>query len=367
MFKKISCFLVVSLILFSCQKDLDLPQDIPNEPADEIYFPAIGSSEWETLNPIDLGWNSTAIQGLDAYMESTNTRALLVLKNGKMVIEKYRGESLLGLPFTENSQWYWASAAKTLTSTLTGIAQQEGYLELEDPSNQYLGTGWTSLDLAQESAITVRNHLTMTTGLDEKGDKNCTNPECLTYKSDPGTRWFYHNAPYTLIDGIISGSTNISFDDYFNSKLRDPIGMDGFWSYVDFNHLYFSTPRAMARFGLLFLNEGKWEQETILNTSFTQDMVSTSQALNPSYGYLWWLNGKSSHILPGLAISFQGPLMPNAPMDIFAGLGKNGQGVFVAPSEGLVVVRMGDNPDQSLVPVKFFNDLWDELNQVFND
>ncbi len=367
MIKKIGCHILASLLLCSCQKDLNLPVDMPTEIDDDIYFPAIGSSVWESLDPEDLGWNHEAINGLDAYMESTNTRALLVLKNGKMVIEKYRGKSLLGLPFTKNSTWYWASAAKTLTATLAGVAQQEGHLKLDIPSNTYLGVGWTSLEPDQESAITVKHHLAMTTGLDEKVNKDCTAPDCLTYKTDPGNRWFYHNAPYTLIDGIISKATNTSFDDYFNTKLRDRIGMDGFWNYVDYNHLYFSTPRAMARFGLLFLNGGKWDQETILNASHTQDMLTPSQDLNPSYGYLWWLNGKSSHILPGLAISFQGPILPNAPMDIFAGLGKNGQGVFVSPGEGLVVIRMGDNPDQSLVPVKFFNNLWDELNKVFTD
>jgi CubicO group peptidase (beta-lactamase class C family) len=151
--------------------------------------------------------------------------------------------------------WYWASAGKTLTATLTGIAQQEGYLQIEKPSLNYLGVGWSSLTPAQENQITVRHHLTMTTGLDDGvADPFCTDKSCLIYKAPAGTRWAYHNAPYTILDRIIAGATRQNFDSYFNSRIRDKIGMDGLWLKVDFNNVYYSTARAMARFGLLALN-----------------------------------------------------------------------------------------------------------------
>ena len=93
-------------------------------------------------------------------------------------------------------------------------------------------------------------------------------------------------------------------------------------------------------------------------------MVNTSQDINKSYGYLWWLNGKSSHMLPGLQLEIRKPLSENAPSDMVSGLGKNGQFLNVVPSQNLIVIRMGDNPDNALVPAKFLDEMWEKLNRV---
>lgn len=123
----------------------------------------------------------------------------------------------------------------------------------------------------------------------------------------------------------------------------------------------------MARFGLLILNEGTWDQTVVLDEpDYFTDMVTPSQGLNKSYGYLWWLNGQSSHMLPGSQIVLPTPIMPDAPPDLFAGMGKNEQRVYVVPSEGLVVVRMGEST--GTIPVAalsgFDNELWKRLMQV---
>jgi hypothetical protein len=94
-------------------------------------------------------------------------------------------------------------------------------------------------------------------------------------------------------------------------------------------------------------------------------MTNTSQNLNPSYGYLWWLNGKSSYMVPGSQIVFPGSWAPEAPADMIAALGKNGQFINVIPSQRLVMVRMGEAPDTSYdVPMQFNNDIWRKLNDV---
>jgi CubicO group peptidase (beta-lactamase class C family) len=135
--------------------------------------------------------------------------------------------------------------------------------------------------------------------------------------------------------------------------------MNGSWRQSEYNNVYWSTPRDMARFGLLILNKGKWESQAVLgDQSYFTQMTTTSQSLNPSYGYLWWLNGKESIILPGLAISFDRSLAPDAPEDLFAGAGKNGQFVDIIPSRNMVVVRMGEAPDGSAVPIEFHNEMW---------
>ncbi len=330
---------------------------------EEIYFPPINSDVWETVSLESLGWNETAIQSLYTFLEENSTDAFLILKNGRIVEEKYFGD------FDSTKNHTWNSAAKTLTSLTVGIAQEEGFLSVDNPSSDYMGSGWSSLTSENELKITVRHHLTMTTGLDYTVDNNfCTAPECLVYKNDPGSFWYYHNALYTLLDNIVSGAVRQDFETYFNSKIRDKIGMQGSWLKVGYNNLYFSTARSMARFGLLNLNKGKWEEETILaDMDYFTTMTSSSQELNKSYGYLWWLNGKDSFRLPESEENYQGKLIPAAPDDLIAGLGAADQKLYIVPSIDLVIVRMGGAANSAeLGPTSFDNALWEKINAVIN-
>lgn len=333
-----------------------------------LYFPPLGQQQWETADAEALGWDIERIPDLLAFLDQTKTRAFLVLKDGRMVIEHYAHTNVSGAPFDAQSLWYWASAGKTLTATLVGIAQQRGLIDIHRPTAEYLGAGWTGMDPDQEGRITVWHQLTMTSGLDDRvPDSDCTNPECLQYRADPGTRWCYHNAPYTRLDGVIEGGSGLDFDAFFDTYLKKPIGMDGFWAYQDYNHVFFSTPRSMARFGLLILNRGVWEGTPILDDlTYFQAMVSTSQQLNLSYGYLWWLNGKDSFMAPGLEFVFPGSLAPHAPLDMVAAMGKNGQLLQVIPSENLVVVRMGDSDEEGLVGFALQDQIWERLMPILH-
>lgn len=198
---------------------------------------------------------------------------------------------------------------------MVGIAKQEGDLSLSDPTSTYLGDGWSSLTPEQEGAITIWNQLTMTSGLDDGlADPFCTDPECLVYLAGPGDRWAYHNGPYTLLDGVIEGATGSTLNAYCNDKIEAQTGMDGLFIPVDYNNVYYSIARDMARFGLLILNEGNWDGTDVLSdATYYNEMVNPSQDLNKSYGYLWWLNGKESYMLPGSEVIFPGSCVPNAP------------------------------------------------------
>lgn len=362
MFSKSHITRFVLLLLFvACKKD-----EVPSSPDSAIYFPPIGSSVWESASPESLGWNLSTLPDLYSFLETTNTRAFVVLKNGRIVLEKYFGQQATGGSFNASSFWYWASAGKTLTATIAGIAQQEGFLQIDKPTSEYLGSGWSALTSAQENAITVRHQLTMTTGLDDGvADPYCTEKQCLVYKAPPGTRWAYHNAPYTILDQVIAAATRQNFSTYFNTGLRNKIGMDGAWLKVDYNNVYYSTARAMARFGLLMLNNGKWENEAVIkDAAYVIALTNTSQNLNLSYGYLWWLNGKSSFMSPGSQLVIPQMITPNAPADMYAAMGKNGQYLNIVPSKKLIMVRMGDNPDNSQVPYAYQNQIWERLNKI---
>ena len=362
--KKLAAVLCVLLMGFSACKDTPHEPDKPQPNA--LYFPTIGSDDWGTSTPTEYNWDTSEIATLFTFLDDSKTRAFLVLKDGKMVLEHYNGKTILGTKdFDKTSQWYWASAGKTLTAFLVGQAQEDQFLNIDEVSSKYLGD-WTSATKQQQDKITIRHQLTMTSGLDDKvSDPDCTKPSCLTYKADAGTRWAYHNAPYTILDSVVQQATDQHFDSYFNNRLRDPIGMDGAWSYLDYNHVYFSTARSMARYGLLVLNKGKWADKVVLaDTQYIYDMTHRSQALNKSYGYLWWLNGQESHMIPSVQLVINQPIAPDAPQDMIGALGKNGQFLLIVPSQNIIVVRMGDNPEVSLVPTKYLNDLWVQLNKV---
>jgi len=363
---------MISLLSLSCSQDDTTDQEIDdNIPApQQTYFPPVDGSAWQEASLEDLGWDESKLNPLLDYLANKNTRAFIILKNGKIAVEKYWGNNILeNAAFDLNTKWYWASAGKTLTATLVGIAQQEGNLDINDKTSEYLGNAWTSMSQEKEDLIRLKNQLTMTTGLDyEISDLNCTQASCLQYKTDAGSQWFYHNAPYTLLKDVVENATNTNYNDYTDEKLEEFIGMDGEWTTFNDINLYWSTARDMARFGLLIANEGQWDGTAVLSDeAYFNEMINTSQNLNPSYGYLWWLNGKSSIVFPGLETSVDSELSNNAPNDLFAGMGKNGQFVEVVPSKDLVVIRLGESPDGSMVPIVFHNEMWEKIMPLINN
>lgn len=330
--------------------------------AQNLYFPPIAGNEWETLSPDSLNWCPDSLQALINYVGNNNSKALLILKDGKIVSENYFN----GFVSTDN--WYWASAGKTATAFLIGMAQEEGILDINQPSSTYQGTGWTACTPEQEQAITVWHQLTMTNGLLTDGvDLDCTADTCLQFFTTPGSRWFYHNAPYTRLDKVIEGASGVTFNQYYNSRLKNRIGMNGLYLPSGSNNVNFSTPRSMARFGLLLLNKGIWENDTLMqDQAYFEAMTNTSQNLNKSYGYLTWLNGKESFQLPGITLNIPGPLLPDAPDDLYAAMGKDGQYIMVVPSANMVVIRMGEDPDGTagLVPTVMANEIMRRIGSM---
>ena len=346
------------LTIISCSGDNDSLND--SDPQNgTIYFPPLNSDNWETKSISELDWNETELQPLLDYLENKNTKSFMVLHEGKIVIEAYfDGHS-------STSPWYWASAGKTLTTAMTGIAEGEGLLDINDKASDYLGTGWTSAPLEKENLITCKHLLSMSSGLDDSAGDG-VEPENLQYLADAGTRWAYHNV-YVKLQDIVATASGQDWSNYFDNKLKNKIGMSGAWIQTGDFSVYWSTTRSMARFGLLVYADGKWESEQIIPESFLNDAVNTSQNLNLSYGYMWWLNGKSSYRLPQSQIQFPGELIPNAPDDMYAALGKNDQKIYVVPSKKLVVARMGDAADdQNFALSNFDNALWEKINALVN-
>ncbi len=359
---------LVLVLTFACN-DEEVTAEAPMNEQQDPYFPPNSTENWETTSIDLLNWNEDRMEDLYKFLENNGTRAFLILKDGRIAVEKYWGKNIANTaPFGRESKWYWASAGKTLTAFLVGLSQEQGFLNIEDRTSAHLGVGWTSLPPEKEDLIRVRHQLTMTTGLDfGVDDLHCTDPECLQFKANAGSRWFYHNAPYTLLERVVSNATGISYNEFTNRHLEEQIGMSGNWVESGFNNVYWSKARDAARFGLLILNEGKWKENRIMSDlDYFQSMVQSSQDLNAAYGYLWWLNGESPVIMPGSPRALQTTLAPDGPVDLFAAMGKNGQFIDIVPSQHLVVIRMGEAPEDSLVPVLFHNEIWKKLSNILN-
>lgn len=352
--KRFYNLLLLFVLFISCSEN-----ENPNNNEATIYFPPTTSTEWETVNPADLNWNTDEIAPLLNFLEEKNTKSFIVLYQGKIALEYYFNDH------SENKSWYWASAGKTLTSIITGIAAEKGYINLNNKVSDYLGTGWTSAPLLKENLIECNHLLTMTSGLDDSfGDS--VEPANLHYKADAGTRWAYHNV-YVKLQDVVEIASQQTFESFFNEHLKNKIGMSGAWLQTGDFSVFYSNTRSMARFGLLALNKGTWNSTKIVNESFFENSIHTSQQLNKAYGYLWWLNGKTTYHLPQTQFEFQGSLIPNAPNDVYAALGKNDQKIYVSPSKKLVIVRMGESAEGTNFALSNFdNELWEKINLIIN-
>lgn len=346
------------LLVTSCSSDNDssdnqVPQD------DAIYFPPLDSDTWETTSISELNWNEDQVQPLLDFLEAENSKGFMVLYNGKIVLENYFNGHNNNLP------WYWASAGKTLTTAIVGIAEEQGLVNINDNVSDYLGSGWTSAPLDKENLITCKNLLTMTSGLDD-GLGDDISASNLQYLADAGDRWAYHNV-YVKLQDVIEEASNDSWSSYFNINLKNRIGMSGAWIQNGSFNVYWSNTRSMARFGLLTYAKGNWETNQIIPENYLFDAVDTSQNLNKAYGYLWWLNGKDTYRLPQTQIVFSGSLVPNAPSDMYCALGRDDQKIYVVPSRNLVIARMGEAADNlNFALSSFDNELWGKINAVIN-
>lgn len=367
--------------------------------ASDYYYPPLSSDTWETVLPESLGWNEAAIADTIKYLGENKSIGFIILYKGRIVAEKMFHK------YTIHDRRSIASTSKCMTSFLVGIAQKQGYLKIEDQVNKYLGPGWSKVPPQKEDLITIKHLLTMTSGLTEDyldEEKN------LLYEADAGTKWLYNTPAYWKLYEVVRAATKRTVSDYTKEVLWSAIGMQdsiyvdarisgkeaiqlarGTQGAVNVNAYNDSgevigdglptttscSTRDMARFGLMVLGNGTWAgKDLIRDKKYMSDAVNTSQDLNHSYGYLWWLNGKDSYILPVAQGVFPanpvgkqyGALIPDAPQDTIAALGFGDKKIYVVPSLDLVVCRHGDAAGVPRLALSSFdNQIWTRLMKAF--
>ena len=315
----------------------------------------VPGAEWETADPASLGFDPAKLDQLSASAESGGSNCLLVVRDGKIVEEDYYGDK------TAESAQEVFSATKSYSSTLVGIAQDEGLLDIDDKASDYIDE-WKG---TPSESVTIRNLLSNDSGRFYEYETDyfkmaAAAPDKtqfaidLTQADPPGTVWEYNNSAIQTLDRVLTKATGMSPTDYANEKLLGPIGMadstmtkDQAGNTRTFMGLQ-STCRDMARFGVLMLNKGNWDGEQLVSEAWVDDATGhASQDLNGAYGFLWWLNrtgpqqgSDQATAGEGGAAAKVGQMVPGAPEDVYWALGAGGQYIAVHPTSGIVAVRL---------------------------
>ena len=312
----------------------------------ELYFPPSGD-DWASLTPESLGWDALALEAVFKYVEESHGKSFLILKDGKIVAERY------WTPAGSAHAQYIMSSGKSVTAFLVGIAQEQGKLKVDQPVSDFLGEGWSRTSKAQEQAIQIEHLLKMTSGLTPG----------KTYQGPPNTIWRYNTKVYQDLHPLLEKAVGKTMQAFSHEVLFRPMGMSN--SRFRF-HSFVMSARDMGRFGLMILAGGNWNGKPIMkDKAYFKAMLNTSQDLNLSYGYLWWLNGKDSHLTVHAARStaaIKGPVTPHAPKDLLEANGRGGQHIYVSPSLNLVIVRLGDSPGGDGTLSRWDSRLWEKLN-----
>ncbi|MGI5128223.1 serine hydrolase domain-containing protein [Pseudonocardia sp. CA-107938] len=275
------------------------------------------------------------------------TRAVVVLKDGKLVAERYADG--FG-PATPQLGW---SMAKSVTDLLVGRLVQQGRLSLDD---DHLRPEWAGDARAR---ITVRQLLQMTSGLawDETYALGTPitrmlylEPDMGAYVAaqplghDPGTYLQYSSGSTTLLCSVLAARTGLGAN-LPRDLLFAPLGLtsavlepDAAGTPVCSSYLW-ATPRDWAALGQFALNDGVWNGERLLPAGWLADstraVAVTSAELDP-YASGWWPNRGPDGSVDD----------PRLPADSYFAKGHDGQWVIVVPSERLVVVRLGFTPSR---------------------
>ena len=288
--------------------------------------------------PIHKNFNQfTETEELKVLNEQRETKSFLVIKNDSIVFEKYYDG------YDENSLSNSFSVAKSIVVSLMGKAIMEGKIKgLDQPVSDYFDEYKEGL----ASELTVGNLASMSSGM-KWNEKyySVINITSESYFTDdlrsvilrqkiidkPGQSFRYSSGDTQLLAMVIEKATGTTLSDYLSEKFWKPMGAENnaLWQLDSDNYgmekaycCIASTARDFARFGKLYINNGKWGNEIILDSSFVELATKPVFDSSPYYGYGWWL------------YNFEGK-------KVFTMNGHRGQFVISFPEENIIIVRQG--------------------------
>lgn len=288
--------------------------------------------------------------------EGIRTDALLVIRDGQLIYERYDG------PTTADTPHLTWSISKSLLATVLGVAYGEGLFKLDDPALKFYPP------LTNHPSIKITDLLHWASGLDWQEDYEYaplkSSVVAMLYTrgrgdiaaftaaheryAQPGQAFRYSSGDSNLLSAALKNMVGPArYPDYPWTALFEPLGIrraswesDASGTFVASSYAYL-TARDLARVGLLMARGGRWRDRQLLPAewvAFSREPFARYQADQDDVvpGAHWWLNRSAG----GSARPW-----PDAPADTFAALGHWGQAMYVIPSENLVIVRYGDDRD----------------------
>ena len=246
---------------------------------------------WTTADPAALGLDTDALAGhLDACRQS-GAAACLVAYRGQIVQEWYGPDYAAPMPTM--------SSVKSWTGLLAGLLIADGALGLDDPVGRWIPE-WTA---GAQAGVTVRQLLTMTSGLDTRpepdrsvdfvADKNAF-VFALPLDRPPGSGWAYSNEGVQLLSPILERAAGMPLDAFARERLFVPAEMYGTALATDVGGATntfadaATTLRDFARIGQLMLQGGVWDGRQVVPADWVAASVRPLPE-NPLYGLLWWI------------------------------------------------------------------------------
>ncbi|TGE20040.1 serine hydrolase domain-containing protein [Hymenobacter elongatus] len=359
--------LLLLLPFLACSR---LPQPTGPAATATAYYPGPGT-DWQRRSPEQAGLDATRLQEAVTFAQQQETTQMtpnfstqeeifgkllgpmptsraatngLILRHGYIVAEW--GDTQRPDPTY--------SVAKSVLSTLLGVTIERGLIKnMQDPVARYIHDG--GYDSEQNRTVTWEHHARQTSEWEgELWGKNADfvgkqafgngerKPRAL---QQPGSFYEYNDVRVNRFSLSLLQLWRKPLPEVFRDEIMNPIGASDSWKWVPYTNstaLIDGKPMASvsggtrwggglwinardeARFGYLFLRQGRWQNRQLVPKTWVQQ-ATTPGPVGPDYGYLWWLNT-------------QRKAWPDAPASSYAALGAGSNTIWVDPEHDLVIV-----------------------------
>jgi len=280
-----------------------------------------------------------ASEKLKEINRKRKTKSFLVIKNDSILFEKYFDE------YTDSSISNSFSVTKSIVVSMLWKSIMLGYIKgVDQPVSDF----FEEYKVGLGSKLTVGNLASMSSGMDwsehyyspfnitaESYFTKDQRPLILSLKivNEPGKLFKYLSGDTQLLGMIIEKATGSTLSEFLEKHFWEPMGAEnsGLWqidskeSGMEKAYCCFSaTAKDFARFGKLYINEGMWNENKILDSMYVNLSLKPVFENSPNYGYGWWL------------YEFEGK-------KVFTMNGHRGQFVISFPDENIIIVRQGEN------------------------
>jgi CubicO group peptidase (beta-lactamase class C family) len=340
--------LIAGLVLVGCAPAVPLatatPQFSTNIPGDTLQSPVYPGLEWTMAdNPEGMGWSSVKLAQAHVYADRIGSAAVMVIDDG-IVVASW-GDLAYKYPCH--------SMRKSLISALYGIYVGEGKIDLTLTLRDLGIDDFTPLTEVEKTA-SIADLLSARSGVYIEAAGEASSMKALRPARGshaPGTFWYYNNWDFNALGTIfdlLSGEADIYTA--FDKRIADPIGMQDFnpvelnYDYEPYSmHPYYGflmSTRDLARFGLLFLRNGRWGEQQVVPSDWVSASTTAHSITAPQsgYGYLWW-TGEGAGGFPNV---------DEGPGSYYAS-GYGGHIVIIMPSRNIVVVHRVDTENGRMV------------------